>query len=299
MPFSLYDLCALGAALCFAITGVLAAQPARHLGAFAFTRLRMFMVMCMLAPVVALLGGWQSLNTTAVAVLALSGFVGIFIGDTALFATMNRLGPRRAGVLFATNSLFSALLGFWWLDERMGAQALAGATLVVGGVMLAIVWGSRKDESHALEASRGRWQTGVALGLLAAVCQSLGTLIAKPVMAAGTDPLAATLVRVCAGTAAQFALYYGGFAAARASQAATPRLLVQVALIGVLGMGVGMSLVLLALQRGSVGLVAVLSSVSPVLILPILWWRMGRAPARGAWAGAAVTVVGTALVLLR
>jgi len=64
-------------------------------------------------------------------------------------------------------------------------------------------------------------------------------------------------------------------------------------------MGVGMSLVLMALQHGDVGLVAVLSSVSPVLVLPLLWWRLRRAPAPGAWLGAGFTVLGTALVLLR
>lgn len=33
--------------------------------------------------------------------------------------------------------------------------------------------------------------------------------------------------------------------------------------------------------------------------LPLLWWRMGRAPAQGAWLGAGLTVLGTVLVLLR
>jgi drug/metabolite transporter (DMT)-like permease len=46
-------------------------------------------------------------------------------------------------------------------------------------------------------------------------------------------------------------------------------------------------------------MVAILSSVSPVLVLPLLWLRLGRAPAPGAWLGAGFTVLGTALVLLR
>jgi len=48
-----------------------------------------------------------------------------------------------------------------------------------------------------------------------------------------------------------------------------------------------------------VGLVGILSSVSPVLVLPLLWWRLGRAPAQGAWWGAGLTVLGTVLVLIR
>ena len=38
------------------------------------------------------------------------------------------------------------------------------------------------------------------------------------------------------------------------------------------------------------GVVAILSSVTPVLVLPILWWQLRRAPAWGAWLGAGLTV---------
>jgi drug/metabolite transporter (DMT)-like permease len=231
--------------------------------------------------------------------MALSGFIGIFVGDTALFAAMNRLGPRRTSVLFATHALFSALLGFWVLGERMGLQAMLGGAMVMGGVMTATLLGRHKDEAHVLEVDRGHWGAGVALGLLAALCQAVSSLIAKPVMVSGVDPVAATAVRVTATCVAQLVLLWSGYAGARALNPATPRILLQVGWIGFLGMGVGMSLVLLALQHGTVGMVAILSSVSPVLVLPLLWLRLGRAPAPGAWLGAALTVLGTAVVLLR
>jgi drug/metabolite transporter (DMT)-like permease len=294
-----YDWLALAAAGCWALTSVLSAPQARHLGAIAFTRWRMLLVFFMLLPVVVFTGSWHSMTLGQAAVLALSGLIGIFIGDTALFAAMNRLGPRRTGVLFATHALFSALMGFALLDERMGAQAMLGGLLVVGGVMTAVAWGSHKDESHAWETVRGPWMLGVALGLLAALCQALGSLIAKPVMVTGVDPVAATVLRVAATSVAHFVLLWAGFMPARAQQAPTRRVLSLVALSGFIGMGLGMSLILLALQHGDVGMVGILSSVSPVLVLPLLWWRLGRAPAQGAWLGAALTVFGTVLVLVR
>lgn len=299
MAFSPYDLLALGAAVCWAFTSILSATPARHLGALAFTRWRMLLVVAMLWPVVWWQGTWQGITLAQVGVMGLSGFVGIFVGDTALFAAMNRLGPRRTSVLFATHALFSALLGFVVLGERMGPQALAGGALVIGGVMVATLAGAHKDEAHAWETVRGRWGVGLALGLLAALCQALSSLIAKPVMAAGVDPIAATAVRVSTTCVAQMVLLWSGYAAARAQQPATLGVLVQVGFIGFLGMGVGMSMILMALQHGDVGMVAILSSVTPVLVLPLLWWRMGRAPAPGAWLGAGLAVVGTGLVLLR
>jgi drug/metabolite transporter (DMT)-like permease len=278
---------------------VMSVMPARHLGAIAFTRWRMSMVAVMLWAVVAVQGTWHTFDGHAWGVMAVSGLIGVFVGDTALFAAMNRLGPRRAGVLFATHAAFSAALGFALLDERMSLQALLGGILTLAGVMLAILLGRHKGETHAWEADRGHVGLGVALALLAALCQAVGALIAKPVMAQQVDPVMASAVRVTVATAAHAVLLLSGFRAARATQAPTLRVLVQTGLNGFIAMGIGMTLVLLALEKGDVGMVAILSSVSPILVLPLLWLQLKRAPAPGAWLGAVLTVVGTALILWR
>ncbi len=294
-----YDLMALGAAACWAVGSILSVSPSRYLGAFAFTRWRMLMVALMLWTVTLVAGSWRSLPPDSGGLMAASGLIGIFVGDTALFAAMNRLGPRRSGVLFATHAVFSAWLGFWLLGERMNAQAAWGGVLTMAGVMIAILLGRNKEDEHAWEADRGHVGAGVALGLLAALCQALGSLIVKPAMGADVDPVAASAVRVSVACCAHFVLLLAGFPSARAQQAPTLRVLAQTALNGFIAMGVGMTLILLALKKGDVGMVAILSSVSPVLVLPLLWLRLGRAPAIGAWLGASLTVVGTVLILSR
>jgi drug/metabolite transporter (DMT)-like permease len=294
-----YDLFALGAATCWAIGSVMSVTPARHLGAFAFTRWRMAMVAVMLWSVVAFNGTWASFDTHAWGVMAVSGLIGIFVGDTALFAAINRLGPRRAGVLFATHAAFSAALGFALLNERMSLQAFLGAVMTLTGVMLAMALGRHKDETHAWELDQGHVGAGMALALVAALCQALGSLIAKPVMAQQLDPIMASAVRVTVATMAHGVLLASGFKAARATTAPNVRVLAQTGLNGFIAMGVGMTLVLLALEKGDVGMVAILSSVSPILVLPLLWLQLKRAPAMGAWVGASLTVLGTALILWR
>lgn len=294
-----HDLLALGAAACWAVGSVMSVMPSRHLGAFAFTRWRMAMVALMLWAVVAVQGSWHSFDGHAWGIMAVSGLIGIFIGDTALFSAINRLGPRRAGVLFATHAAFSAVLGFALLEERMSWQAMLGGLLTLAGVMLAILLGRHKGETHDWEADRGHVGLGVALALLAALCQAVGSLIAKPVMAQQVDPIMASAVRVTVATVAHAVLLLAGFQAARASQPPTLRVLAQTGLNGFIAMGIGMTLVLLALEKGDVGMVAILSSVSPILVLPLLWLQLKRAPAPGAWLGAVLTVVGTALILWR
>jgi drug/metabolite transporter (DMT)-like permease len=294
-----YDLFALGAATCWAIGSVISVTPSRHLGAFAFTRWRMAMVAVMLWGAVAANGTWAMFDAHDWGVMAASGLIGIFVGDTALFAAINRLGPRRAGVLFATHAAFSAVLGFALLNERMNLQVFLGAVLTLGGVMLAMALGRHKDETHAWELDQGHVGVGVALALLAALCQALGSLIAQPVMARQLDPIMASAVRVTVATMAHGVLMASGFKAARATSPPNFRVLAQTALNGFIAMGVGMTLVLLALQKGEVGMVAILSSVSPILVLPVLWLQYKRAPAVGAWVGASLTVLGTALILWR
>jgi len=43
------------------------------------------------------------------------------------------------------------------------------------------------------------------------------------------------------------------------------------AINGFLAMAVGMTLILYALREGNVGMVALLSSTTPIMLLPILW----------------------------
>jgi drug/metabolite transporter (DMT)-like permease len=294
-----YDLLALAAAACWALGSMLSVSPARHLGAFAFSRLRMLMVAGMLWLAAWATDGWHAISSLQFGLMAASGVIGIFIGDTVYFAAMNRLGPRRTGVLFATHAIFSACLGYLAFGERMSLQAAVGAGMTVAGVMIAILLGRRKAEDHAWESNRGHPGVGIALGLIAALCQAVATLIAKPAMATGMDPIAAAAIRVSVACAAHYVLLWSRVPIARPSNPPCPRVIVQTALCGLVGMAIGMTLLLLALRFGDVGMVAVLSSVTPILLLPLLWLHLRRPPARGAWFGATLTVAGTALILSR
>lgn len=293
------DLFALAAATCWAFGSMLSVTPARHLGAITFTRWRMLMVAAMLWVAVLVLGKLQAVSLIEFSLIALSGFIGIFIGDTANFAAMNRLGPRRSGMLFSTNALISASLGFVILDERMSLQAALGAILTISGVMIAIMYGRRKTEDHGWESDHGHYGLAIVLGLLAALCHSVSTLIAKPVMAGNMDPVFASAIRVSVSCFGHFILLWSGVGPVQPKQAPTPRVLAQTALSGFVGMAVGMTFLLLALRLGDVGMVAILSSVTPILILPLLWIFLRRPPAKGAWFGAVLSVVGTALILTR
>lgn len=295
----LYELAALGAATCWALTGIISAGPANHLGALAFNRARQVFVTGLLALYVLASGTWRELDASAVGPLLLSGFIGIFIGDTLLFATLNRVGPRRSGILFALNAPLAAILGWLVLGEELPGIAVFGIALTIAGVLLAILFGKRRSQLHQWEAVKGPLWVGVALGLLAATGQAVGSIIARPIMASGVDPFAASMLRVGIAALCLTVLIQLPIPAVKPKGALTLSIAAQTALTGILALAIGMTLLLYALSGGKVGIVSTLSATSPVMILPMLWLRTGERPAAGAWAGAALVVVGMALLFLR
>ncbi|WP_112873778.1 DMT family transporter [Paracoccus endophyticus] len=292
----IHELAALGAAVCWAMTGLLAAAPVRALGPFGFNLIRQGFVAGLLAVLVAATGRWRGIDPDWVGPLVWSGLVGIFLGDTVLFFALQRLGPRRTGALFAMNAPLAALLGWLFLGETLSAQGVAGVALCSAGVAVCVLG---RGGLHHLDRVRGPVWIGVALGLLAALGQAGGSLIARPAMAAGMDPVVGSLIRVAVAVACLSALGATGLRLFRPTGPLTAPVAAQIMASGLLAMVVGMTLLLFALQGGKVGIVSTLSALSPVMILPILWAVTGERPTAASWTGALLAVAGMALIFLR
>lgn len=169
-----YEWLALAAAFLWAVASILSVTPAQHLGTFAYSRWRMGCTSVILASMAWLTGGWASVELSAVSAMALSGLVGIFIGDTALFACLNRMGPRQAGLLFSCHAVFSAVLGYFLFSESMTSLELIGSALVFSGVLTAIFFGRRGQAANSLESIKGNIWAGIGLGLLAGAVSGIG-----------------------------------------------------------------------------------------------------------------------------
>ena len=297
MSIPIHELAALGTAACWATTGLIAADAVRTLGPFHFNLWRQGFVTAVLLAVVAATGAWIGLDGTTVAVLALSGVVGILLGDTFNFAAVGRLGPRRAGAIFALNAPMAAVMGWVLLGESLSFQGAAGIALTAAGVAVAIM-GRPRANAHRLESLTGTLLPGIACGLLAAFGQAAGSLIARPVMEAGLDPWLASLIRVGAS-----GLMMGMIAATPWApplrRPVTPTVVALTAATALIGLFLGMTLFLFALQGSKTGIIATLSATSPVIILPLLWLRTGQRPTATSWLGAAMAVAGLALIFTR
>lgn len=297
MSLPLHELAALGTATCWATTGLLSADAVRALGPFHFNLLRQVLVTLVLAMVVFGLGIGGGLTWPIAAVLVVSGIIGILVGDTFNFAAVGRLGPRRAGAIFALNAPMAAIMGWAFLGETLGLQAVSGIAVTVAGVALAIL-GRPKADAHRFEMLQGTFLIGILFALCAGLGQAVGSLIARPVMTAGLDPYLASLVRVGAS-----GLTMGILAATPVAPAApksySRKVLILTAGTAIIGLLIGMTLFLYALQGSKTGIIATLSATSPVIILPLLWLRTGQRPSGLSFCGAFLAVLGLALIFTR
>jgi drug/metabolite transporter (DMT)-like permease len=297
MALPIHEIAALGTATCWAMTGVIAADAVRALGAFRFNLIRQGLVTVLLAIIVTAAGTWANPSILTLLVLAASGIIGILIGDTLNFAAVGRIGPRRAGAIFALNAPMAALLGWVVLDEALPLQAILGIGITAAGVAVAILGRPRAD-AHRFEALQGMVLMGVLCGLGAAFGQAVGSLIARPIMATGMDPYLASLLRVGASGAVMGVIAMTTLAPVP-PQPMTGHLLILTGVTAIVGLLVGMTLFLFALQGGKTGIIATLSATSPVIILPLLWLRTGQRPTLTSLVGGLMAVVGLALIFLR
>lgn len=297
MPLS--ELFAIGAATCIAASGMLVSELRGRVDVIRLARWQMLAAFGLTAAASALLGGWRALDTGQAALLALSGFVGILIASSTYLAAIYAVGPRITALLFSLTSPFALALGFTALGETVSARQGLGVVLVLAGVTLAIGPPAKPaGPEQRTPAARRAFRLGVALGIVTALGQALGSLIARPAMAAGVEPFTAMAVR--SGVAALFFVALLAVPHPGINRPYRPRLADLGFGVGsaVLGAGLGMTLLMAALVDGNVGIVSTLSSMTPVVILPMVWLRSGTVPARGAWIGAALAVAGTALISL-
>jgi drug/metabolite transporter (DMT)-like permease len=238
------------------------------------------------------LGGWRTLDPEMVLWLTASSASGIMIGSLTYIATIQFTGPRISALLFTTASPFALILGFGFRGETVSTIQAAGVGLIVAGIALAVM-GPKQDEGA--RTPKPLW-IGMLLGLVTSFAQALGSLLARPAMLSGADPVAAMAVR--SGTGALFFIALLALPALRPAALPSRPELRQIGLSALAGMVIGMSFLMAALARGDVGNVTTLSSTTPILILPMVWAAYRRMPGPLAWVGAVLAVVGTALISL-
>ena len=294
----IYYLIATLAALCWAIASLISADVTRKIGGLAFNRLRLFFVSIMLISYTFYLDTWNTINQEFLVTILLSGIIGIFLGDTLLFIALQKIGPRRNNILFSLAAPFTVILNIFFLNERMSLINLLGCIMVFFGVVVAIAYGNSRDKNHRWEIVEGNLFLGVIFGIGAALCQAIGLIMMKPILTLGADPIASASLRTlisCIFLSFTFFINYEIF---NTKNSLSLKIIGQSILSGFLGMALGMSLLLIALKFADAGIVATLSSTSPIMILFLIWILTKKIPTIGAWIGTFLAIIGSGLIFI-
>ena len=294
----LYYLIATLAALCWAVASLISADVTRTIGGLAFNRLRLFFVSIMLISYTFYLDTWDTINQDFLVTILFSGIIGIFLGDTLLFVALQKIGPRRNNILFSLAAPFTVILNIVFLNEIMSLINLIGCITVFFGVVIAIAYGNNRDSKHRWEIVEGNLSTGVTFGILAALCQAIGLIIMKPILSMGADPIASASLRTAISFIFLSFTFFLNYEIFKPKTLLTIKILGQSIISGFLGMALGMSLLLIALQKADAGIVATLSSTSPIMILILIWLITKKVPTYGAWIGTVLAIIGSGLIFI-
>jgi len=298
---------ALGSAICMALSSMFINELNGRVPLMRLARWQITAAFLMTALAATALGGWATLGAWQFSALAGSGLFGIVLASTTYFAAIYAAGPRVTALLFSLASPFALAMGYVVFGETISAMQGVGVALILCGIVIAIGVRRRRPapmiplaDGEPIEAPAPQESPslkGIALGVITAFGQAVGSLLARPAMAAGVEPFAAMAVR--SGLAVIFFWALLLLPAIRRQTGEVQRQDFPLAVISAFfGTALGMSLLMGALKTGSVGIVSTLSSMTPIVILPMVWLRSGKMPQPYAWAGAAMAIAGTALVSL-
>jgi len=243
------------------------------------------------------------MSSRALLLFALSGVVGLTLGDAALFRAWVLIGPARGTLVMTTAPAWAAFLAALFLAERLPPLGWLGMAVTVAGVALAVTGRAPGGPTGGTAGTRREVLLGLGLAALGALGQAGGVVLAKPALAEA-PALSGTWVRMLTAALALW-LFTAGRCALRGSRprwwnrALGDRRGLLLTLAGtVVGPFLGVWLSLVATKHATVAVAATLMSITPVFVMLVDWLAEGRRPHPRELAGAAIAIGGVALLVV-
>jgi len=238
-----------------------------------------------------------SITSQQVFLLSLSGFIGLVVGDTFLFASYREIGPRVTILIMSLNPAVAAILAFFMLDEVISIIGIVGMLITLAGIAL-VVQERETGDNKLYKITR----KGVFFGVMAAVGQGVGLIPAKMAFEYGDiNSLVATFVRIAA--ASVFFIPYFFY-----NKSAIPILNTSVKDVKILGMTLlgsivgpylGITFSFIAIMYTKVGIASTLMSTMPIMMLPLSHFIYKEKVSVKSIIGALIAVAGVIVLILR
>ncbi|MBP6609671.1 MAG: DMT family transporter [Paludibacter sp.] len=255
------EIAGLGVSLCWTMSALFFEKAGARMGSLSvnFTRLLLAIVFLGLTTVVTK-GIFFPTDATAYQWfwLGLSGFVGFYLGDMVLFKSYLIIGSRTAALIMSFSPMLTAILGWFFLNEKLTALEIIAILVSVTGIVVAI--SNRKMKLNIP-------LKGLLLAFGGALGQSGGILLSKKGI--GTyDALAATQIRAFFGIIGFIVMITILKRWTKIGTAFTDREGMKAVTIGsIFGPFIGVALALFAIQHTNTGIASTLMALVPIFII--------------------------------
>ena len=181
---------ALISTMSWAICTVLLKKLGEKLEPIAMTAFKALLASLILFIIIYFTGTKINIGIENIVPIAISGILGIAIGDSLFFASLNRLSPLILSLmLFVGPDIFSGIFGLIFLKEMPSILSWVGIFGILAGLSF-LIFPLENDKSQSKTKI-----TGIIFAILSLICTSYSMVIIKPVL--GNVPvITATMYRM-------------------------------------------------------------------------------------------------------
>lgn len=227
--------------------------------------------------------------------LSISGIIGFVVGDLFLFDAFILIGSRLSMLIMTLAPVFTAIIGFFLMNEHMSLIHILGMLLTISGIGLVISFRKKGNKDIIKENIPVK---GIVFAVIAAIGQAGGLVLSKYGMG-DYDAIAATQIRIIAGILGFIILSFYLKKIKVVYNSTSNKSAMGLSFIGAFfGPFAGVSLSLLAVQNTFTGIASTIMSITPILILPVSFFIFKQKVSIIEILGAIICVLGVSLLFL-
>jgi len=292
------ELAALSTAICWSFGTILFGYAGRRVGSFTINTIRISLAALLLTAGNLLIEGQlfpASSNHHQLLILAISGIIGLTIGDGCYFKSLVILGPRISSLLTASSPIFAVIIAWVFVGQRMSMLDLLGISITLIG----IGWVILERGSNSFGAQPSSKLLGYLLGIGGSLAQAVALTMAKVGMGDNIPPLNASFVRMVSATVAIWIIVFATGRLLNIRRALRDgKTMAAICSAAVIGPFFGIWLSLLSVQYTRIGIASTLMATTPLFIIPLVMVIHKERPSVRAIFGTAAAVGGVAIIFL-
>lgn len=263
------EIAALITAVCWSFTSIFFNNASRLIGSVRVNRLRL-----LVASAILVVAHWIVLGSPIPVGasnerwlwLGLSGIIGLALGDAFLFQAYVFIGARLTTVIMALDPVFSALIAWLWLGEKLSLIEIAGIVITIFGVGWVVMEQRNGQGRH----SRKDQILGILCGIGSVLGQAVGFVLSKKGLEGNFSPLSGVLIRILVATFVMWVLAMFSGKIKDTWDGFKDRTAMKNILAGsIVGPSLGVWLSMVAVQLIPVGIASTLMATRPVMLLPL------------------------------